>query len=343
MGSLAIVKVIDIAEWEALVTEFEGSPMINSGWLLSIADPERRPVYFKFIRDGEAVGIIGGLEIAPSSNIMDKLGIYRTLFFFTGIMPKDPSDISYLTSELIRYSKKVGYGNITIRPWDYPHTYEIDSNIFKMDVRDEYIIPISEDFSTVRKNVKKTVRRYANQAERKGVSFHESRSPELIDVLFSLIDRTKEYRMRRGINEYSHKYIPHIDEMTIASLLECGLGRFFYAEKDGEILSITFYVSNGMRAFGIYIGTNEKGYSLHANDFLTMKVLEVLSKEGVRSLSIGGLPREGKEGLRYYKMSVGAVEESCQGGKSDFLQGIHQKIPLLLIKKMRGKNDWGKV
>ncbi|MGA1821195.1 MAG: GNAT family N-acetyltransferase [Thermoplasmatota archaeon] len=336
MAGHTVSSVDDRDRWDRLVADFSGTPLLNSGWLESVSDERKRPVYLVFKRGGDVVGMIGGLEVAPSSNILDRIGMYRSLFFYSGIAARDTGLLPDLMSDLIAHSRKEGYGKVTVRSWDYPYTFPFDHSDFKSSVRDEYIIPVGDDYPRIRKRVKKTVRRYANQAERKGARFRQSRSEDLIPVLFSLIDQTRIERKDRGFDDYSHEYIPNIDEKVMSKLLKRKLGRFFYAELDSEIVSIKFNISNGSRAFGIYTGTNSIGYETHAGDFLAMKVLETLSGEGVQSLSIGGLPREGKEGLRYYKMSVGAEERKCQGGRSEFLQGAHQRIPLTIIKKLRG-------
>lgn len=308
-----------------------GSVFLNYFWLNALKKEDRIPIYLKFYRDNELVGLIAGLE-RPVMNSNSK-----QLFFFSGIACSD-SDSDLLTgckSALIDYATRNGFSRIVIKSYDHTSYIPAKTKRFRKFDRGEYVVDLTKDIQELKKGFDKNVIRLVKKTENGGALFKTGYSVELLDKLFGLLDNTHEVRTKKGYGSYNIFAMPFLDRDIMEKLLIKKEAVLFYVEYQNEIQSMQFAVTSNKRAYALLMGVSEKGYSFGIPSLLWYKAFFYLKDMGFLSFNLGGVPLGSKnKGLRRFKRSMGAeLIGSCEEFTDFLIPPLSLLNPLLAIKR----------
>jgi len=294
------------------------SPFVTPSWLEAFRGRDRIPVYFRFVRGSETVGAIGGLLVRPRTRSLERVPLLRTLFFFSGpvVVRGDEVLISRCVERIRDHAAARGIPAVVCRSWDYPCRYSCDRRLFRTVSRVEYIVDLRGGPERLLARMRKNRRLSIRKASRGELTCGLHRRKELLSTLINLLERTRSMRQRKGYADYDYHYITYTSTELLGRLIDGGIARVACAEVKGEILAASLIVSQGRRAYAVLAGQSQRGSEIGAGDLLYYEVMRQLGNEGVETLSLGGNPVSGDEGLRFYKTSLGATPHTCTGVRS---------------------------
>jgi hypothetical protein len=326
--AIAIARVENSLSWDKELESYQGSIFMSSSWISVISKNQIKPVYLKFFEDDKPVGLLGGIEFPMGK------GSARQLFFYSGIATerKDASLLIHCKTALYEYAQRSGYQRISLRSYDYHSYLNAFVGHFKTRERMEYVFYLDKD---VEANFDRDLRRRVRKAHREGVIFGSSSLPEMTDLLFNLIGETYKMRQSKGYGRYEYLFMPFFSSEEIEELVKRGAGRFYYVEKDQEILSMQFVIVHKKKAYSILMGTSSNGYKEGAPSFLFYELAMTLRDQGYRYLNIGGVSRGGRHiGLKKFKDSLGAETVKSAEEVTNFIaRPLSYLNPFLELKR----------
>jgi lipid II:glycine glycyltransferase (peptidoglycan interpeptide bridge formation enzyme) len=279
--------------------------------------------------------------------------LFRILFFYSGpaVIGADKELSKLCMAELISYAREKQYTYVKLESWDFPCAVNTHNLSFKPTIRKEYIVDLRENWSDFIKKIKKNRRTDIRTAEREGLTFHESRTPRILDDLLRLLAETKSIRLSKKYKDYASLYISYMNRDILHELFKRGIVRAFYVKNKEDILSVSLEAVYHKKAYGLFAGTNLLGYKLKANSLLNFKIIEKLKNEGVEFYNFGGVPSDDSaQGLCFFKSSYGAKEHVCCGGRSHHLQSpfinyltkVYYRVPEIKLKRIIRKRFSGR-
>lgn len=348
---LEVIEESDFQKWEEDLKSFSATPFFAPAWLESFRNNSRKPIYLRFVSDRKTVGLAAGLRNEPSNALMRKL--FRVLFFFSGpaVAGADEELTKLCLAELMNYAREKQCTYVKLESWDFPCAVNTQGLSFKSTIRKEYIVDLRENWSDLVKKMKKNRRTDVRAAERCGLTFHESSTPDILDDLLRLLAETKSIRLSKKYKDYAMLYISHMNRDILHKLFESGIVRAFYVKKKEDILSVSLEAVYHKKAYGLFAGTSPLGYKLKSNALINFKIIEKLKNEGFEFYNFGGVPSDDRsQGLCFFKASYGAKEHVCCGGRSHNLQSpfinylttVYYKLPEMRLKKIIRKRLSGR-
>lgn len=170
-----------------------------------------------------------------------------------------------------------------------------------------HVIPLERDPAPVYASFRSSVRRHIAQAERRGVTIRQAESPEdLVNTFYRLHLRT---RRRFGVPIQPRRFF----RMLWESVIRTGLGSVLIAEASGSPVAAEVFLSWNGTTISKFSASDERAWSLRANNLITWHLIKTACEQGSRSLDFGRTD-PGSEGLSMFKRSWGAVEQPlCYG------------------------------
>jgi len=310
------------AAWNGRLGAFEASPFLTSTWIECFRSAKRVPLYLQLQQDGETIGLCAGLILEPPHPVLRRL--YRTLYTYSGpiLRRNDPGSVSAVIDGIIRYARDRGLSNLNFGFYDNPIMFRPTEIGFNANINTEYIIDLRGTWDDVQRRMRRHIRSKIKRAQRSDLSFMLGGSESDVESLIRLLESTRSIRRSRGYHDYRYYYIPYFQRGTITKLLASGLGRLFILSHQDRIVCAQLVVVHGARAYGLLCGTNQDGYRLGANAYIWFKAMSHLHGEGVQWFNSGGLPSDdSREGLAFFKSSLGARAQQCGGGHTAHLGG----------------------
>jgi CelD/BcsL family acetyltransferase involved in cellulose biosynthesis len=165
-----------------------------------------------------------------------------------------------------------------------------------------HVIPLGDGPAAVYARFRPSVRRKIVQAGREGVTIRRGERPEdLVDTFYRLHLRT---RRRVGVPVQPRRFFRMLWERVIRT----GLGSVLIAEVSGRPIAGEVCLSWNGTTISKFSASDERLWSLRANNLLTWHLIKTACEQGSRWLDFGRTDA-GHEGLRAFKQSWGAVEE----------------------------------
>lgn len=166
-----------------------------------------------------------------------------------------------------------------------------------------HVIALDSDPAAVYASFRSSVRRHIQQARRAGVTIRRAERPEdLVDTFYRLHLRT---RRRFGVPVQPRRFF----RMLWESMIRTGLGSVLIAEASAQPLAAEVFLSWNGTMISKYSASDERAWSLRANNLLTWHLIKTACEQGSRWLDFGRTDSD-NEGLRFFKRSWGAAEES---------------------------------
>ena len=338
---IRIIEVTDLHEWDHYLRQFSASPLLAAPWIEAFRTSQRVPIYFRFVADTQTIGIIAGLVIQPSHAFLRRID--RSLFFYSGpaVIQFDRNLINACIGNLLDYARANGFTSVSVQAYDYPYAFDACDLPYEQ-IQDEYVLDLRGDFTDIQDKMRTSLKKNIRRAEKAGLTFHESCSPDIIETLIRLLEETKSVRRSKGYEDYSYFYMPHFDKEVIYKLFQQRIARIFYAQQQGKSVYLALSVTYNRKAYGLIAGTSMEGYKLNAPAFTLFYTIKKLHEEGIGSLNLSGVAGDsGESGLIFFKTSFGAQRHQCIGRTTSYLKNpffnmlyqIHAKK--LSIKTMK--------
>jgi CelD/BcsL family acetyltransferase involved in cellulose biosynthesis len=206
-----------------------------------------------------------------------------------------PQEETGLVAALQAASKAAGIGTVEVRA-----PLERASSASRGALR--HVIPLERDPAAVYAGFRPSVRRKIRQAGRSGVTIRRAERPEdLVDTFYRLHLRT---RRRVGVPVQPRRFF----RMLWESVIRTGLGSVLIAEASGRPVAAEVFLSWNGTTISKYSASDERAWSLRANNLLTWHLIKTACEQGSERLDFGRTDA-GHEGLRVFKRSWGAAEE----------------------------------
>ena len=206
-----------------------------------------------------------------------------------------PQEETDLVCALQRASKAWGITRVEVRA-----PLEGASSVSRRAFR--HVIPLEGDPAAVYAGFRSSVQRNIRQAERRGVTIRWAERPEdLVDTFYRLHLRT---RHRIGVPVQPRRFF----RMLWESVIRTGLGSVLIAEASARPVAAVVLLSWNGTTIWKFNASDERAWSLRANNLVTWHVIKTACEQGSRWLDFGRTDAD-DEGLRVFKRRWGAVEE----------------------------------
>jgi len=328
--SLIIRKEENPGNWDQELAKTGGSIFLSQVWLDALKAEDRIPVYFTFKRNNNVEGMLAGLERPVRNSSL------KQLFFYSGIAcdTGSPELLRECKSALLEYAKNNGYARVIIKSYDETNFIPAETQGFKKFNRAEFVVDLNRSAQEIEIGFAKNVKRVVKKAKAGGVLFKKGNSEQLLDNLFELLNTTLEIRSSKGYGEYNIFSMPFMDRGLMLKLLQNGDASLFYTEYLGEIVSMQFTITSFKRGYALFMGTNEKGYSVGAPTVLWHEIIYLLRGKGIISFNMGGIPLGEKNiGLERFKRSLGAKPVKSSEEFTNFLISPLKRLNIFLVIK----------
>ena len=320
----------------------ECGPFMSREWLEAFSNRFRKPVFFRFIHDGQEAGFAAGLIVKPAAPFHIPVK-FPKIHLFAGpvVVGKDPRTIQSCLLSLKRFARKGNYWDIYLDSLDYPDDFDIGNIGYMPRIRDEYIIDLRDDIDKIHGRIQKSKRKDLRRADKDHLSVKEITGPGKFVHLVSCLESTREKKKKIGLGNYPSYYVSYLDDEILNRLLESSIAKLYCIYRDDKILSSILLLVHGKKSYALLGGTREAGYELNANTALHWEVMKKMKESGIEYLNLGRIPRDDSEpGLIQFKTGMGAVRHICTGGVADDIQGAPGKILMYLYRKTHKYQDW---
>jgi hypothetical protein len=314
--------------WSQDLTDFNYSLFILPEFLESFKAKNRQPVYFNFYCDCQLV--------AKASGLVVDFGFLRgkKLFFFSGPAIKEDNTCWYAAcmKSLINYVKKINICRIIFRSYDFPLIVNEPVEGLNISTRSEFIIDLRPEKEIIFRNFKRKVIRMYKKCITAGYRFRSSQSPELLDKLYELLEKTRKIRVNKGYHTYSYLYFQYLTKESIKSMIKTGIAFFFLAENSVSIDGIILVIMANKQAFALLTGVSAEGYKAGVPSMMKYNLVNYLKDQHYNYLNLGGSPNDSTHsGIAFFKLSLGCKEIRKSGFSTNYLLFPYLMINPLLI------------
>ena len=162
---------------------------------------------------------------------------------------------------------------------------------------------------TLFENMDGSARQAVRKAEKDGVAVEVSQGEKAVRDFYRLQCQT---RKRHGLPPQPLQFFLNIGR----HILSQNLGIVVLAEQNGEKIAGAVYFFLGGRAIYKYGASDVRSQTSRPNNLVMWEGMKWLARNGARTLHLGRTS-EANEGLRRFKLSLGAVEERLEYVKFD--------------------------
>lgn len=301
--------------WSVSLEEFDHGLFTTVPWNEAFRTGGRKPVYLDFVADGCVVAKMAGFVLPH------RLAVKRKLIFHAGPapLPGGAAVIPQCLTALARFARVRRIGRIHIFSYDYRYGYEAHP-AFHVYPRMEMSISLEGDMEEITGRMSRRIIRNYKHGVKEDLSFSEECTGDPVATIDRLLQDTLKVRTGKGYHRYDPYYIPYFGRDILSSLIQQQCLRIVTVKRGETIHGNYIMLADGVRAYGLLIGTSEAGYSLRVPTYMHYVILHFLKKEGYRYLNLGGVsPDETHKGLLEFKQSLGAQPVTNSFAETDFL------------------------
>jgi Acetyltransferase (GNAT) domain len=175
-----------------------------------------------------------------------------------------------------------------------------------------HVLELAGDGQALFEKMDGSVRRAVRKAEKDGVTVEFSQSPEAVRTFYRLQCLT---RRRHGLPPQPFQFFSNIQR----HILSKNQGIIAIAEHRGKKIAADVFFFLGGRAIYKYGASDMEQQHLRGSNLVMWEGIKWLARNGVRSLHLGKTSRL-NEGLRRFKLNLGAREETIDYVKFDLRQ-----------------------
>ena len=174
-----------------------------------------------------------------------------------------------------------------------------------------HVIDLAAGADELFKRLDSAVRRGIRKAEASGLQVDFSSSPEAIKTFYMLHCRT---RRRHGLPPQPFRFFQSIQR----HILDAGQGFVATARLKDQPLAAAVFFCHGRQALYKFGASDYDFQELRPNNLMMWAAIQHCAAKGCSTLHLGRTST-GNEGLRRFKLALGAVEETMRYCKYDFL------------------------
>jgi hypothetical protein len=295
------VDPLECSDWDAQVAEHPQSSIFHgSGWARVLRDSYgHSPHYFTRFENGQLAGMLPVMEV--SSWLTGRRGVSLP---FTDCCPalQDAGDL---------YERAMACGRN--RRWKFLEcrggegAWEGSPTSLSFW---GHKIDLATSHATLFERMESAVRRGVRKAERAGVAIQFDTEEESMRTFYHLHCRT---RRRHGLPPQPWRFFLNIQR----SLLSVGQGFLATARLRGRPLAAAVFLHDGRQA-NYKFGASDFAFQiLRPNNLLLWASMKHCAERGLAALDLGRTSLF-HEGLRRFKLALGAQEEAIRYVKYDF-------------------------
>ncbi len=283
--------------WDASIAQHpEATIFHTSAWAKVLCDTYgHMPLYFRFSSAGQQNVLLPLMEVASPFTGRRGVSLPFSDFcapLFFGDSSSDPA----LAERLATLSRERNWKYFELRSTPNASSALVPNKTFyahKLDLQK----PASE----LLENFDSAARRAIRKAERSSLSAKISRDENAIEQFFQLHVRT---RRRHGIPPQPRAFFQNIDR----HIVQRGLGFIVLVSLEARPIAAAVFFHFGKRAL-FKFGASDERYQAHrSNNRLMWEGIKHCADLGLTTLHLGRTD-VGQEGLRRFKLSLGAEEE----------------------------------
>lgn len=307
--------------------QYDHSVFISTEWIESVAINHCQPIYLQFYDgQGQIVAKLAGL-IMPGSN---RSGRY--LYFYAGP--------ALLKNHYDTYQQCIdALGNFCISEQYTRYNIECSDHLSGIPCRENGGIPLTYSEYVMYFNeppsFNKSFRYNVNKAIKNGAEFHHDNSIAVLEILFELLDTTKELRYSKYGDKYAAFPFLNLNPKTMQKLLQSGLAQLYYASVNDQIHCVRCALEKNGRNFGLMIAADATSYKLGLHHFIHYQLINRYHQQNARYYNISGTAEgDNGKGLSDFKASLGFNRVTEYGKDSLYLMFPRTLMnPLIKIKK----------
>jgi CelD/BcsL family acetyltransferase involved in cellulose biosynthesis len=173
-----------------------------------------------------------------------------------------------------------------------------------------HVIDLRVSLDRLRKNLDGSLRRGVRRAEESGLRVSFENGMSAMRTFFALHGGT---RRRHGLPPQPWRFFHSIQRQ----LIETGQGFIALVSLEKQPLAAGVFFWQGRKAFYKFGASDYRCQRLRPNNLLMWSAMEHCAERGLHSLNLGRTSLS-QDGLRRFKLGLGATEEKVQYGKYDF-------------------------
>jgi hypothetical protein len=309
------VKRVTAGEFVENLSAFKYSMFLLPQWINNVSDNGKNALYLDIYYKDELVGKISGL-------IMRSPFLNKEVYFYSEPALKEYNSpvLSACYRAIASYAKNSRFTRITSSFLDQKSgIFPNDDCGLRIKPTFEYIIQLRSDYKNFVPG--RSLKDKIKKAEKAKTEFCISNSPEMVDSLIQMLDETFKIRTNKHRSKYNILNYKNVNRESLKSLVRSGKAVFYYAKNEGVINYISLTLEIEKRAYGLYTGTNQFGYSNGLPGWMEKMRTERYEQLGFNYINLGGIPHQigDKSNLIEFKTQVGCTPFPVYIAQSAFL------------------------
>jgi CelD/BcsL family acetyltransferase involved in cellulose biosynthesis len=307
-SALVVVDPLQRSGWDSLLTSHPQASIFNgSGWARVLQQTYgHAPVYICSFQGGRLAGLLPIMEV--TSYLTGRRGVSLPFTDYCPALTGGNQDGRKFYEAAMELGRE--------RHWKY---LECRSACAGWDGASPslsfygHVIDLASGIDNLFKRLDSAVRRGVRKAEAAGLKVEFSSGPEAIKTFFALHCRTRRHH---GLPPQPFRFFDNIQR----HILGAGQGFVATARLKDQPLAAGVFFSQGRQALYKFGASDRNFQQLRPNNLMMWEAMRHCVGNGISTLNLGRTSMS-NEGLRRFKLSLGATEETMQYCKHDFLSG----------------------
>jgi hypothetical protein len=299
------VDPLEHADWDALVAAHQQSTVFHSrGWARVLQDTYgHKPIYIARFEGKRLAGLLPVMEV--SSWLTGRRGVSLPFTDFCASLKGSGCDGGDLYKEAMELGRARRWKKLECRGFDcawagaesslsfYGHNIELGAGEEKMF-----------------EGMEASVRRGVRKAEKSGLKIDFDNGEESMQIFFKLHCGT---RQRHGLPPQPWRFFWNIQRY----LVNMGRGFIAIARLKGQPLAASVFLHDGRNALYKFGASDYAFQQMRPNNLMMWAAIKHCAELGLARLNLGRTSLS-NEGLRRFKLGLGAAEEEIRYMKFDF-------------------------
>jgi CelD/BcsL family acetyltransferase involved in cellulose biosynthesis len=299
------VDPLERADWDALVAAHpQGTIFHGGGWARVLRDTYgHRPFYIARFEGKRLAGLLPVMEV--SSCLTGRRGVSLPFTDFCPALNGVGGDGGELYQRAMECGRQRRWKRLECRGLDVAWAGAQPSLSFfghRIDLR------VGQE--KLFQGLEGAMRRGVRKAERTGMRIDFDSGKESMRTFFTLHCRT---RRRHGLPPQPIRFFMNIQR----HLLSLGRGFIAIARLEGRSLAAAVFLHDGRHALYKFGASDEAFQQMRPNNLLMWAAIKSCAERGLATLNLGRTSLS-NEGLRRFKLGLGAAEEEIRYMKYDF-------------------------
>jgi CelD/BcsL family acetyltransferase involved in cellulose biosynthesis len=299
------VDALGCAEWDAMVAAHPQSTIFHSGgWARVLRDTYgHRPFFMAHCEGQRLAGLLPVMEV--SSWLTGRRGVSLPFTDFCPALTSAGCDGGELYRRAMETGRQRRWKRLECRGFDDAWAGARPSLSFY-----GHRIDLGAGEAKLFRGLEGAMRRGVRKAEQMGVKVEFDAGAESMRSFFTLHCRT---RRRHGLPPQPWRFFLNIQR----HLLSLGRGFIATARLEGRALAAAVFLHDGRQALYKFGASDYESQQARPNNLMMWAAMRHCAERGLATLNLGRTSLS-NEGLRRFKLGLGAVEEEIRYMKYDF-------------------------